>query len=153
MAAPSLVHFGVDTCFRLPVLRSAGFWIVECESMEDFSLALASHPDAVVLEEEPDRGAEQAIALARSGTEAPLVLFAAEPSLRIYEVDLMIPAFTTPERWLEQIQALLGRTPYVARHPLPLIRAAGTAADVSLPEPERKPMGHALIEMRKRSGE
>jgi hypothetical protein len=150
MAPPSLVHFGVDTCFRLPVLRSAGFRIVECESINEFSLALTSHPHAVVLEEEPDSAAGQAIAVARSQSDAPVILFAAEPCLHSYRVDLIIPAFTTPERWLEQIWALVERT-HPAQQELPLMRAAG--AERFLPEAERKPIGRVLIEMRKRSGE
>ena len=150
MPAPSLVHFGVDTCFRLPVLRSAGFRIAECESMEELSQALRSHPDAVVLEEDPDKGALQVIALAWSQSDAPVVLFASEPCLETYRVDLIIPAFTTPERWLEEIKALVERTREAARQ-----RFAASIEDVSLPEAERerKPMGRVLIEMRKRSGE
>lgn len=152
MTPPSLVHFGVDTCFRLPVLRSAGFCIVECESIDELLTALTAHPDAVLLEEEQDRLTGQAIAVARSQSDAPVVLFAAEPCLQTCRVDLLIPAFTTPERWLEQIRVLVERTRPAALQELPLMRAAA-GADRSLPEPERKPIGRVLIEMHKRSGE
>jgi hypothetical protein len=109
MATSSLVHFGVDSCFRLPVLRSAGFRISECDVLDELPIALASDPDAIVLEEEPQFLMEQAIALTRLQSTAPLIVFASETLRQAPPVDLVIRPLTTPEMWLWEIESLIAR--------------------------------------------
>jgi hypothetical protein len=133
-----LVHFGVDTCFRLQVLRRAGYEIAECDSLEMLPRALASHPDAVVIEDDPAAMTERAIALTRLQSGVPLVLFAAEPCLTKVAVDLIIPAFTTPDQWLEEIRALIART-------------HEAIAQLEPSAPEKKKPGRYEIEIRRQS--
>lgn len=156
-----LVHFGVDTCFRLPVLRRAGFEIAECDSLEMLSRALALHPDAVVMEEDPAAITERVIALTRSQSGVPLILFAAEPRLTKAAVDLIIPAFTTPDLWLEEIRVLITRTRAMVQteaiESKPAAWPSGSAViEISREEAERsaqekKAPGSQRIEIRRQS--
>lgn len=162
MAAASLIHFGVDTCFRLPVLRSAGFEIAECDSLDELPEALASYPDAVVLEEEPDAVTEKAISLTRSRSKASLILFASGTYCSAPAVDLVIPSFTTPELWLHEIREIIERSHQVRAEAkkikqmsVALVRDSAAARDASRETRERsmrerEKMARRLVEMRKR---
>ena len=106
--AASVVHFGDDVCFRLPVLRSAGYTVAECDSLEMLTAALARNPDAVLLEAEPLAPMRDAAVLVRSSSRAALILFCNETGRPVPdEFDLVIPSLTAPEQWLDKIAALL----------------------------------------------
>ncbi len=109
--AANVVHFGEDMWYRLPVLRSAGYRVEQCDSLEHFSTFLAWGPDMVVLEEEPLVPLRRAISFTRARSTAHLVLFRHELSSTLVEgCDLVIPSLTAPEEWLVDLATLLERS-------------------------------------------
>jgi hypothetical protein len=108
--AASIVHFGKDFCFRLSVLKIAGYAVAKCDSMEGLSTALSRNPDAVVLEEEPQTLIYKSISLIRSCSTASLILFRKDiDSFIPDQFDLIIPSLTEPQQWLSDIAALIER--------------------------------------------
>jgi hypothetical protein len=109
--ATCVVHFGDDVCFRLPVLKSAGYSVTECYSVELLSAALSQNPEAVLLEEEPGLPTEAAAVLTRSCSAASLILFRSEVDrFTSGDFDLVIPSLTPPEEWLGEVAALILRS-------------------------------------------
>jgi hypothetical protein len=109
--ATSVIHFGEDICFRLPVLESAGYEVADCHSVEMLSAALSKFPEAVLLEEEPKLLVEAAAFLTRSRSAASLILFRSEvDSFKAGDFDLIIPSLTPPDEWLTEIATLLERS-------------------------------------------
>lgn len=107
IVAATIVHFGQDTCFRLPVLRSGGYTVETCASLEQLAI-LASKAEVVTLEEEPGGPIREVLALTRARSQASVVLFRNDSEAAIpKDIDLVIPAFTAPEDWLKQIAGLL----------------------------------------------
>jgi hypothetical protein len=108
--AASVVHFGEDFCFRLSVLKSAGYVVAECDSIELFSTALTWNPDAVVLEEGPRALIYEVVSFTRSRSTASLILFRKNIDSFIPDIfDLVIPSLTEPQQWLSDIAALIAR--------------------------------------------
>lgn len=108
MACSTLIYFGRDLCYRMPVMRNAGYEIAECVQLPELSAALSLHPDAVLLTGEAHIPLEQVIGVTRAASQAPLILFMSEiapPG----PVDLVIPVFTLPEQWLHDIGAVIER--------------------------------------------
>lgn len=125
--AATIVHFGQDTCFRLPVLRSAGYAVEECESLDRLSGLLAGNADAVMLEEEWQLYTPEAVALTRAYSSAPVVLFRNEPNPVVFDgFDLVIPPLTAPEDWLRQIADLLEHSHAVQTAASELARSSAT---------------------------
>lgn len=109
--AATIVHFGEDTCFRLPVLRSAGYRVEACGSLDILSGLLDLETEAVTLEDAPSELVRKAVTLTRTRTRASLVLFRNETHpIEADGFDLVIPALTAPEDWLKEIAELLGRS-------------------------------------------
>jgi hypothetical protein len=107
----SVVHFGEDMWYRLPVLRSVGYNVEQCDSLEHLSTFLAWSPDMVVLEEEPLVALRKAISFTRARSNASVVLFRHEVSTTLVEeCDLIIPSLTAPEDWLLELAILLERS-------------------------------------------
>ncbi len=108
--AARVIHFGIDDCYRLNVLRRAGYEISECSDTMKLCTALKRDQDAaavIVNDCEGDLTAE-AIAFARSQSPIPIVLF--PNSKRSYdgmEFDLVVPTHTPPEEWLLDLANLI----------------------------------------------
>lgn len=109
MTSGSLIHFGVDQCFRMRVLQGAGFSVADCESLEALSAELLERPDALVVEEEPNEQVDKAISLSRSFPAVPLILFRPLMETAPCSADLTIRSFTPPELWLHEIKDLIVR--------------------------------------------
>jgi hypothetical protein len=123
----TVVHFGEDVCYRLPVLRSAGYAVEQCDSLEQFSTFLSSAPDVVVLEEEPQVPLLKAISFTRARSSASLVLFRHDSATTLAEeCDLIIPALTAPEEWLSEIATLLQRSCAAREDSRALVRKPAT---------------------------
>jgi hypothetical protein len=111
--AAHVLHIGTDDCHRVAVLRSVGYKVDECASLQQLATALdgARDADALILAESDDIAPEQAIQLARDRCEAPLIFFrrtgqgASED-----EFDLVIPPLTSPERWVKEVGGFLERS-------------------------------------------
>ena len=108
--AARVIHFGVDQCYRLSVLRRAGYDVDNCGSLIQLCEALDStgETDAVMVNDSDGSVPSQAISLARSRTSAPIILF--PHSIRTYstaDFDLVVPCFTPPEEWLLDLANLI----------------------------------------------
>lgn len=125
--AATVVHFGEDICYRVPVLRSAGYAVEQCDSLEHFSTFLAWNPDVVALEEEPLIPLRKAISFARARSSASLVLFQHDISATpLEECDLIVPALTAPEEWLDEIATLLERSRTIRADSQALVRKSAS---------------------------
>jgi hypothetical protein len=125
--ATSVIHFGEDICFRLPVLESAGYSVAECHSIELLSAALRHNPEAVLLEEEPQSLIEAAAFLTRSRSAASLILFHSEvDSFTAGDFDLVIPSLTPPEEWLSEIADLLQQSRTIRAESQTLLKASSS---------------------------
>ncbi len=108
--AARVIHFGIDDCHRLMVLRNAGYAVDECVSLVQLRSALKAQASAeAVFVSEGESIPQQAVAtLTRTHSSAPLILFqgtncvADEPAF-----DLVVPNFTPPDVWLNHIKSLI----------------------------------------------
>jgi hypothetical protein len=109
-----IIHYGVDDCHRVPVLKFAGYSIADCQSIVQLRAALQSteDPGAVVMTEIEDMAPRRAVSIVRSTSSAPLVLFPGRASGIFefeFEFDLVIPVLTPPEQWLSDMAELIDR--------------------------------------------
>src|SRR5215469_6995503 len=99
--AARVIHFGMDYCYRLKVLRRAGYEIDACSNLIEFRTALKSDTDAVMVNDSAGNVPLQAFSPARFHTAAPIILFPdSERAYQTDEIDLVVPSFTPPEDWL-----------------------------------------------------
>ena len=108
--AAKVIHYGADDCHRLMVLRSAGYSVDECHSLVQLRdrLARGAQPDALFLSDTEGVEPIEAMALARTQSSAPVILF--RSTTLAYEdtgVDLIVHTLTPPEVWLEEVDALI----------------------------------------------
>jgi hypothetical protein len=130
--ATSFIHFGEDICFRLPVLKSAGYSVAECHSFEVLSAALGQNPEAVLLEEQPRALTEAAAILTRSRSAASLILFRSEvDGFTAGDFDLVIPSLTPPEEWLSEIAELLQRSRIIRAESQAILKASSSLREDS----------------------
>lgn len=110
--AARIIHFGADNCHRLWVLKSAGYFIEDCQSVVQLHAALqsGSDPDAVAFTENERFAPEEAVAVTRSHSSAPLILFRETHNDCMESVfDLVVPVLEPPETWLNSVAALIAR--------------------------------------------
>ena len=145
--AAHVLHIGTDDCHRLTVLRSVGYEVEECTSLVQLAEALESAPDpvAVILSESESFPPEEAVSLSRKRSAAPVIFFRrANTAANEDEFDLVIPPLTAPEKWLTEVDNLMGRSREVqaqarviSEHSKSLIKEAGLARRGSERERER----------------
>jgi hypothetical protein len=148
--AARIIHFGADNCHRLWVLKSAGYFIDDCQSVVQLRTILQSgiDPDAVAFTESERFAPEEAVEVARSHSSAPLILFrethneCAESAF-----DLVVPVLEPPEAWLNSVAALIARGRPVRVPPgspgRAIYRAAAGKAGGSSPGARRAGAGSA----------
>jgi hypothetical protein len=109
--AARVIHFGPDDCHRLMVLQSAGYAVEDCLSLGQLRASLAGdEADAVLLSDGDGVAPEEAVALARGCSSAPVVLFCS--TNQVYEdaaFDLVVHSLTRPEIWLREVDALIAK--------------------------------------------
>jgi hypothetical protein len=108
--AARVIHYGADDCHRLMVLRSAGYSVEDCRSLVQLRdrLARGAPADALLLSDAEGEEPNEAIALARTQSAAPVILF--RSTTLAYEdtgVDLIVHSLTPPEVWLPDVDALI----------------------------------------------
>jgi hypothetical protein len=113
-----VIHFGPDDCHRLMVLQSAGYTVQDCGSLPQLRLTLESDsaPDAVLMSDGDGVSPQEAIAVARTHSSNPVILF--RNTNQSYEdsgFDLVIPCLTPPEVWLTEVDALIEKRRAVLR--------------------------------------
>ena len=108
--AARVIHFGCDDCYRIEVLRSAGFEVRESQSIADLGIDLQRDDglDAVFMSEDLGHDLEQAAEVARQYTQAPLVVFRrfSEP-IDISKFDKVYSSLVPPWIWLRETAALI----------------------------------------------
>jgi hypothetical protein len=110
--AARVIHSGPDDCHRLMVLRSAGYAVDDCMSLGQLRafLLAAGESDAILLSDGDGVAPEEAVALARGCSSAPVILFSG--TNRAYEdaaFDLVVHTLTPPEVWLREVDALIAK--------------------------------------------
>lgn len=111
--AARVIHFGIDACYRVSVLRRAGYEIEKCNNLDEICGALDSNDetDAVMVNDSDGSLPSDALFLMRTRTTAPIILFPnSARSYRAEEIDLVVPAFTPPEEWLLDLATLIVHT-------------------------------------------
>lgn len=125
MAASSVVYYGIDDVFCIPVLQYAGCDVADCNTLPDLTRLLASlEADAVVFAQEPD---DSLLNAARSLSDAPLVCFASDLAAeKDRQFDLVIEPCTSPKEWVASVQQLLQQSRAV-RAKSALLRASSAS--------------------------
>ena len=106
---PSIIYFGSDRCHRLPVLKQAGFSVVECDSLWLLNSILIQFPDpdAIAIEENDEIDVDLVLSLVRSYCTAPIVLFEnAKAFPGPSEFALVVPLLTDPHQWVRDLASL-----------------------------------------------
>jgi hypothetical protein len=110
MKAARVLHFGDDASHRLQVLRSEGYAVNSCASLQQMISRLRSGQDVdlVCISEDPWCTAEGAVAVARAFSRAPLVLFRANYHSYVQRGwDLEVLPLTPAEVWLGELAEML----------------------------------------------
>jgi len=108
-----VIHFGLDDCHRLMVLRSAGYTVDECRSVLQLRemLETGEVPDAVLISDCEGVSPLEAVTLARTFSPNPLILF--RSTNLTYEdggFDLVVPCLTPPAVWLSEVDAVIEKS-------------------------------------------
>jgi CRP/FNR family transcriptional regulator, cyclic AMP receptor protein len=107
-----IVHFGNDRFNRLGSLRDAGYSIDACNTLEEFRVAVRSGlpVDALTIAEAEGAPLDDALAIARSGSQAPLIFFQGSTHRRHRsEFNLVVPLLARPGAWLAEIGELIAQ--------------------------------------------
>lgn len=106
---PRIIHFGRDGCWRMSVLRNAGFEVVGCTSF-DALLALleeGTSADAVVMAD----ASECDLSELRERSTVVVVLFQSTlANVPARGFDLVVAPQTHPQVWLRDLGDLIGRS-------------------------------------------
>lgn len=116
--AARVIHYGVDNCHRLTILRSLGYSVDDCSSLLQLREALTAgnKTGAVFITEDEPQGCQAAVSLAKSCTSAPLVLFRrSNADCCEGSFDLVIESLTPPQDWLHAVQGLITRCRSLSR--------------------------------------
>ena len=99
--AARVLHFGTDDCNRLLVLRSVGYSVDLCPTVEEFHSLMQKRTgaDAILVAGVPVRERRQVVTLTRERSHAPLVLFNTSYDYADEgKFDLVIPPSHAPGR-------------------------------------------------------
>jgi hypothetical protein len=105
-----VIHFGIDECYRIPVLRDAGYDVSEVKTLPELKTRLTSREqvDAVIVSEVGTRTVEEAASLAREHGVAPLILFQRpNDDLNESQYDAIYWSIVTPGEWLSETAQLI----------------------------------------------
>jgi hypothetical protein len=110
--AATIVHFGVDSAIRVPVLKSAGFEVDVCSSVDSLIEELERrHVDAVVLPDKSAENLDSIVTFARWRPSTSVVVFEEVPDQPDdAKFDLVVPVFTPPQKWLADIAQLIAES-------------------------------------------
>jgi hypothetical protein len=104
--------FGWDDCYRVPVLRGAGFEVIESKSLDELSADLQRNRevDAVIVSEDIEPTEEQAADMVRRAALSPVILFR-RSRRRIDEskFDKVYTYKTPPDVWLNETAVLIAK--------------------------------------------
>ena len=107
-----VIHFGWDDCYRLAVLRRAGYQVTEAGNLAELSgeLRAAGHYDAVVISEDTGMDLREVMEAVRDATGAPAILFRRTRSeLDGQSFELVIERMLPPDEWVRAIATVIVR--------------------------------------------
>ena len=110
--AARIIHFGWDDCYRLAVLRRAGYHVIEAGCTAELIAELRGRRrfDAVIIAEDPEMNLPLVLDALRKVTPTPVVLFGRSPyHLGRKHFDLVIPSLVPPTEWLRQLALVIVR--------------------------------------------
>ncbi len=145
--AARVLHFGWDDCYRIQVLRQAGYTVAEADSLEMLDLDLQRDPpvDAVILSDDDGNSMELAARVVRRRSAAPIILFRrSQRPLDERNFDLVFLSFVPPQIWLAETAALIARSREVRSHSALLVAQSRAACEQAQPPLERSPREHPL---------
>jgi hypothetical protein len=111
--AARILHFGCDSCYRVLVLRQAGYAVAEADSLIalDLHLRRKQPVSAVIFSDDSPRTIEKAAELVRQRTPAPLILFRdSQLVLDEKNFDRVYSEFVAPDLWLRDTSELIARS-------------------------------------------
>ena len=111
--AARAIHFGWDDCYRVPVLRAAGFEVREANSLDElcFDLQTDDHVDVVIVSEDIEPTAERAAEIVRRSALAPVILFRrSDREIDEKKFDKVYNCTTPPDIWLREAVALIAKS-------------------------------------------
>src|SRR4051794_10535123 len=111
--AARVLHFGWDDCYRVSVLRSAGFEVRAVAALDTLELELTRPEgvDAVVVSEREPLVTEAAADLVRSKSAAPVILFRRSVvDLHLDKFDRVYASYVTPQLWLNEAAKLIAES-------------------------------------------
>ncbi|MGC2639776.1 MAG: hypothetical protein WA294_21510 [Acidobacteriaceae bacterium] len=109
---PRIIHFGRDGCWRTPILRNAGYEVVDCVSLAAL-LGLLDYaaPDAVVVVDSPACDLREV----RERSTVPLILFQSTlDNIPAQGFDWVVAPQTHPQVWLRDLCAAIERSKVMA---------------------------------------
>jgi hypothetical protein len=110
--AARVIHYGMDDCYRVAVLQGIGYTVEDCGTLVQLGAALSANPEveAVLISETEGQTLETAAALAKSSSNAPLVLFRClNGAYGDEKFDLIIETLTHPQKWVNDLKTLIER--------------------------------------------
>lgn len=111
--AGTILHFGRDTCSRIPVLKGAGYAVTDCRSVIQlrFILETGTSADAVALTGRFFEISEEDHPLSRFECPVPLILFEEKDEPRPKaDFDLVVPIGASAVQWLDDVEDLIARS-------------------------------------------
>lgn len=118
-----VIHMGLDTCHRLPVLEQAGYSVDQCGTIPELQEVLDSEKAFEALLIPESAIPEEVFPLARARSAVPLVLFReTQRSIAESAFDLVVPILEPPQRWLADLAALIVRSRATRAHSKQAIR-------------------------------
>lgn len=110
--AARVIYFGDDDCYRVPVLRSAGYEVFQPQTLDELNAGLQkdAQVDAVFVSEDERRTTLGAIELVREHCTAPLILFR-RSNIHLQEnlCDQVYWPGARPEEWLSDTAELIAQ--------------------------------------------
>jgi hypothetical protein len=110
MATATVIHFGIDECQLVQVLRQAGYKVHELASLDQLRLHLegVEDLDAVIVSQSEPHCVGHATDLVRQHSGAPLILFrCSDVVLDESRFDRVYSVFTPTSHWLFETAVLV----------------------------------------------
>ena len=110
--AARVIHFGWDDCYRVPVLRAAGFEVEEAKSLGELGVDLQRKQavDAVIVSEELEPTAELVAERVRKAVPVPVILFRrSQREIDERKFEKVYTCTTPPDVWLSEMAALIAK--------------------------------------------
>lgn len=146
-----LIHYGWDDCYRVQVLRSAGFEVQEAASLDMLDLHLQSDEkvNAVIVSEENRPSTERALEIVRRRSLAPVILFRRnEPDVDKNSFDRVYSWCVPPAEWLAQTAELIAKGRGLREQSARLVREAQAVTEETRRQGSRSAHERSRIALR-----